>query len=42
MSVVMCPTCEDYIDTDFEDYDFETGMCRRCIESKELIIREEE
>ena len=41
MSMMQCIECGDFVDTDFDDFDFETGMCRRCIESKELIIREE-
>jgi hypothetical protein len=42
MSVMICTECEEYVDTDLEDYDFETETCRRCIESKQFIEREEE
>lgn len=41
MSVMRCSKCENEIDTDFEDFDFETETCRRCIESKQFIERKE-
>jgi translation initiation factor 2 beta subunit (eIF-2beta)/eIF-5 len=31
MSVIQCPTCEDFIDTDLEEYDFEANECEKCI-----------
>jgi hypothetical protein len=42
MSVMICQECEDYIDTDLNDFDFETETCRRCVESKQLIERVED
>jgi hypothetical protein len=42
MSVVNCIECNEYVDTDFEPFDFETGLCMKCLESKQLIEREEE
>jgi len=42
MSIMICAECEESVDTDFEDFDFETETCRRCIESKQFIEREEE
>jgi hypothetical protein len=32
MSVVNCIECNEYVDTDYDDFDFETGMCMECYE----------
>jgi hypothetical protein len=32
MSVMLCITCGDLVDTDFEDYNFETCQCIECEE----------
>ena len=42
MSVMRCSECEEMVDTDLEDFDFETETCRRCVESKQFIERVEE
>jgi DNA-directed RNA polymerase subunit N (RpoN/RPB10) len=44
MGVVRCFECGTLIDLDenLDDFDFETETCRRCIESKQCIEREEE
>ena len=34
MSVMICSECENYIDTDFDDFDFETGKCMECLNDK--------
>ena len=31
MSVVQCSSCDKFIDTDFEDYDFKENKCEVCI-----------
>ena len=41
MSIMQCSECGDYVDTDLNDYDFETETCRRCVESKQFIERVE-
>ena len=30
MSIMQCKTCGDYVDTDMEDFDFETEQCLKC------------
>ena len=32
MSIMICTSCEDPVDTDIEDYDFENDMCIPCFE----------
>jgi len=34
MSVVNCIECNAYVDTDFESFDFELGLCEECQERK--------
>ena len=34
MSIVNCIECNKYVDTDFDDFDFETGKCMDCWEDK--------
>jgi hypothetical protein len=42
MSVIQCPTCDDFIDTDMEDYDFELNECEQCIFMKGKKMKIEE
>jgi len=38
MSVMICKECEGYIDTDFEDFDFETETCERCNYERDIRL----
>ena len=42
MSVMRCTECEDDIDTDFDDFDFETETCERCWVTRTILERIEE
>jgi hypothetical protein len=41
MSIMICSECQNSFDTDIDDFDFETETCRRCVESKQFIEREQ-
>lgn len=30
MSVMICITCEKYVDTDFKEFNFDTNQCEEC------------
>lgn len=30
MSIMTCPKCEAYVDTDYHDYDFDNNQCIEC------------
>ena len=30
MSIMQCKTCGDYVDTDMEEFNFETNECNKC------------
>ena len=36
MSVMICTKCEKMIDTDLEEFDFETRICERCRDDRSL------
>ena len=42
MSVMICQECDNYIDTDFDDFDFDTETCERCWVTRTLLERIEE
>ena len=44
MAIVRCWECNTLIDLDenLDEWDFDKEVCRRCIESKQLIERVEE
>jgi len=35
MSIMQCKTCGDYVDTDMEEFNFETNECERCEDEDE-------
>ncbi len=34
MSVMYCDKCDRYIDTDFDEFDFENELCMECKDNK--------
>ena len=42
MSVMICQECGQYIDTDFDDFDFDSETCERCNVTRTIMERFEE
>ena len=41
LSVMRCGICEDFVDTAFEEFNFELGICRDCEENLMEKAREQ-
>jgi len=44
MSVMRCSRCEDMIDTDFEEFDFDLNLCEGCwrdVQTEAYLLTEE-